>query len=295
MVIYVDTLCMYIIQVTYGIYVDTLCMYIIQVTYGYIIILCRSVGLDKTFAGPYLKMTMMSRMSCYKCSWATNHLHYSGQPCQPDIQTCGHFSFLTFHSVFHFCTPRGSEVQIFRKRSKMLDLSLRRVIERYRYFTKDPEPWTFVVRCVAQRSRYLTKHPKKVEKISKNRSAANRTARDIPHFGLFRVVKIEGGGGGGYALTGRDKSRLYPRLTWQKSPSPAPLTLPSQGGTYALTGRDKSRLYPWLTWQKSPSPAPLTLPSQGGTSWDWETHIMMTRVSIGSEDLTEGYQVTTGS
>ena len=41
-------------------------------------------------------------------------------------------------------SPRGSEVQIFHKRSKIVDLSLRRVVEKSRYFTNDPELWTFL-------------------------------------------------------------------------------------------------------------------------------------------------------
>ena len=48
---------------------------------------------------------------------------------------------------------------------------------------------------MAQRSIYLTKHPKKgLKKYSKVDCRAFATSRDIPNFGPFWVVKIQGGG-----------------------------------------------------------------------------------------------------
>ena len=53
---------------------------------------------------------------------------------------------------------------------------------------------------VDQQSRYLTKHPKKCLKniqisiaVLSHLVAADRTARDIPNFGPFSVVKIQVG------------------------------------------------------------------------------------------------------
>ena len=75
---------------------------------------------------------------------------------------------------------RGPGVLI--KRSTIVDLSVRRVV---------------------QRSRYLTKHPPKIKKytkidcrafaFSRRYAAANRTARDILNLGHFWVDKIQGG------------------------------------------------------------------------------------------------------
>ena len=78
------------------------------------------------------------------------------------ISKGGHLRFWTFSKTNcgPFSTLRGSEVQLFFFKYKILDLFLKGVVWTSRYLTKHPKLWTFLSGAWLRGPWYSTKHPK---------------------------------------------------------------------------------------------------------------------------------------